>query len=660
MQQITRYKDYGERFQEIKKSIMQVEGDFAAVNKKYKQLKAKGKKPRFDPDSFFFRLKTMCLLIVNMYEVNDFEAAMYADKYTLPRIKIFMEYLTNHFSEKFIRQFCEAKTELSTIEVNGKKVEYSQFNYIYAILYWQQMRIAARYMMHWNIIYLEKTKALKSYPEREEVLESFIHFATQGLLNRHGLSLPDEKIRPRLIVFATMPSSGKSFAINTLNEMAVMLGALLLNKGGVLRVGNEQGNIARQSGQTMGLLKNPLLIDIYPEIAELIRPNGKIDLFGKESEEEWYIRDVGEEPKSCIFKTRDSAINSVRCYEFACMDDPTRGNVESANVKIQQQICDLFWGDFQDRFENQDDMFIILCSTIFSHVDVMSQTIKKIREKGTHKSERWRNTEISDDGNSVIIVNDCYAEEPTTGEMKSAFPKFISTAKLKQKEENLDPYLFQCVWRQSPLPPEGLLFSYPLLQTYNRDTLPHDELGIPTLSLVSQGYVDPTRKNPHDYFSFPICRQDMKSGLFYLIDVIFVRKSAKDMYDELVGAIVSNNMSELQIECNTSDDLDTVLNDRLKARSYHSCTISTLYQTKNKAMRIAQNAGIVKKNFVFPESGMYPESTYMGKFMQMFTSYSSGQVKGFDDAPDSMCGFAEKFVIGTFGDNTVEIGKKFW
>lgn len=668
MEIITRYKNYGEDYKHIKSQILEVEKEMQALNKERKRQQ---RIEQFDMKNwiyqYYYLIYTLSMLVTHMQQVNDFEASMMAEKYTIKRLDNFIDFLGQKLKAieeidikkryeskrekkikedyEIVKEFCESCVpEIATIKKGGQKVQISNFQFLADTLYWEQVRIGARYLIHYNIIYLERTKQAKDYPSRQRVLEAFVHFANQGMLNRFGLSLPNEEIRPTQIIFSTMPSSGKSYVINTLNEMSSILGAMLKNIGGVLRVGNEQGNIFRQSRQTMNLIENPYTRDIYPEMNYWTRANGKFDPFEKNSEEEWGIRGVDNDPATSVFKTRDSAVNSVRCFLFGCYDDPSRGDSEKNNVEKHKEIAQKFNGDFKDRFKSQDDMFIILTGTMFNPEDVFSQEIEKAKKKGMYKDERFLNTWISNDKKTVIIINDCEDENGN-----SAFPEFISTQALMEKKESLDPYQYACTWRQRPIPPDGLLFEKTLLRTYK-------ELPVKHLTDYTFAYLDPTRRTASDFLSMPIFKYNNVDGLFYLVDCIYEQKSSKDNYDKIINKIIENKMLKFRIESNTSEDLDTVIKDRLKNKNYKTCQVTTKYNTVNKAMRIADFAEIIKKNVVFPDLDTLPKKSEMYNLVKDLTEYSSVNPRKHDDSPDSFAGFAEAFIHEAQHENIVKLG----
>ena len=646
-------KNYGEEYQAIHDAIMQIDKDIRDDAKLQKK-----KKLEVDKETYFVRLKFIGEFIKQMLQINDYEASMHCCKYLMPRIEKFIAFITGQMegyvgkssqkAQEFFK-WIDKEDDLTIYTRRGQQQQCGRFRYVFDVMYWDYMRIAARYSIHWMINYMERDKLKKDYPERERILKSYVHFTNSMLLGRIGLKWLDEKIVPTKIIFSTMPSSGKSFVNNVANLMGAILGALHLSIGGILRVGNEEGNILRQSRQTMNMLESDLIRDVYPELNELVRATGKYDPYGKSSEEEWGIRDVKNDPSTTIFKTRDSAINSVRCYMLAIYDDPSRGNDEATNIKKHQEITTKFNGDFQDRFKSQEDMAILLTGTMFNPYDVFSIEIQKAKAEGYYEDERFENTLITKNKKTVVIVNDCEDEYG-----RSAYPEFISTEKLMAKKNSLDPYTYACVWRQKPIPAEGLLFDDSLLMHY--ESLPYSNEGQELLTDYAFAYLDPSRKSNKDFLSMPICRKHIYNNTHYLVDAVFARKSTKDCYDEIIDKIEEHHIIKFVIEENTSSDLQTVLEDRLKARDINYCEIVPIYNTINKQQRIADLAGTTKKNILFPIKAKFnPQTSQFGNFLHWLGQYSNVDANNHDDAPDSLCGYTKAFIMDvTQKKNTIK------
>lgn len=625
----------------------------------------------------FARIKAMWQLCEVMFKENDFKAACMAYKYILPRLEIFLRYISkgmrygykvtqlgkneveveyrliedkiNNIEQKAVYVWASERSPMAKwLKEDGSVDNKQNLEYLYSVIRKRLMAIAARYFIHWNIQYLELEKSKKSYTSRKRVLRSAVWWFNCLLLKKFGLKMPDAPeeitdIQPRQIVFSTMPSSGKSFLCNTTNEMFSVLCMIIQQKGGVLRISNEQGNIFRQSRQTMGLITNRMVLDIYPELNEYVGKTGVFAPFNKASEEEWGLKGCYFEPCTSIFKTRDSAINSVRC-QLGMFDDPSRGLQECNNAEIHKKITTLFNGDFMDRFEDQDDMAIILTGTMFNPSDVFSTEIQYALEGGYYVDKRFNNTFISKKKDIIVILNDCEDEYGN-----SAFPEFISNEDLERKRRSLPKYEYHCIWRQKPIPADGLLFSSDYLQFY--DKLPE------TLSTYAFATLDPTRRRPQDYLSMPILRYNPENNLYYLVDIIYKQKSILNLYDEVIKKIQMHGIINLWFEENTDTSLGTVLNMKLKELNNGTekwCKLNEVWASKNKIERITHFSDAIIKNIVFPSKLAAPTTTQLGFAVHQLQQFDGTKNTGHDDFPDSLAMFADKQIVNNIKRNIVK------
>lgn len=609
-------------------------------------------------------IKALCGLNDKLYALNDFKASCCAYVYILPIIEKYHTFLKEQMVKyPNYRKFCNQRSKLSEIELpSGEKKQYTHLGAIYDYYSRRSMAIAGRWFILYNMRYLELGKRKKVLPRREKLLEGAIWWCNQGLLNFFGLRMPetryvdrDYRFSPEMIIFSTLPSSGKSWLANTVNQMFSQLYSMVFASGSVLRVGNEEGNINRQSRQTKSMLENPLYLEIYPENRKYVlekrvgsKTEYKYDPFNKSTDEEWGLRGALHSPSTSIFKTRSSAITSVRCH-LGIFDDPSRGMIEANNIDIHKMIYDLFNGDFMDRFEDPDERFILLLGTMFNGEDVFAKEKRKALRKGEIVDKRFNGCVISKDKRTVVITNDV---EDKLG--KSAYPEFVSDREVANKKDSLDPYLYACVWRQKPIPVEGLLFDRQRVQWYNLPKTKPDGtfytkdeqeyLLTKDLTPHSFAYIDPTRKTAGDNFAMIIGRRNIKNNMFYLTDAIYQKRASKDLVDDIIEKIKENNIVKLHIEENVSSTLDSWIDEKLKSQGINFCEITTVYNTRNKRVRIADLAETSIRNILFPSEEIAPLSTDLGQYVKDLVGFSEYSKN--DDAPDSLVGFVEKFVVG--------------
>ena len=596
------------------------------------------------------QIKALKDILYLMYEINDFDASSYAYFYVYPLLEKLIDKIMENMHIKDVNNWARAECKIEKVKnPDGSITELNNLGFAYVYLQDAILPISARYFIEPNIIFLEKNKSVKDFPSRKRILESFIWWVNQVTLGIFDLRMPSDSAKydfiPQQVIFSTFPSSGKSYVCNTTNQIFSMLGSMIKGIGGCLRMGNEQSNIFRQSQQTKNMFENPLIFRIYPELKRFITATGKYSPFNKSSEEEWGLQGVYYDPATSIFKTRDSAINSVRCL-LGIFDDPSRGMQEANNITVHKFINSLYVGDFDDRFKEQNKKAKILTGTMYNPFDVFATQITEALSDGYYVDERFRNTFISKDRKTIVILNDVEDEKGN-----SAYPEFISDADVKKKREGMEAYSYACTWRQKPIPAEGLLFDYDLLSQY-------DEISDTDLNDYAFAYIDPTRRNPRDYFCMPICRKHKTTGKFYIVDAIFVKKAARELISTIVSKIIEHKILKIVIEENTSSELGDLIKNELKKQGVDWCEIEFVYNTVNKQQRIADFAGTVKQLMRFPRKGKLGTKNPLGLLIYTLTQYSTSKSNLNDDAPDSLCGFIKHFSVDTKQKNIIKIGKR--
>jgi predicted phage terminase large subunit-like protein len=129
-----------------------------------------------------------------------------------------------------------------------------------------------------------------------------------------------------------------------------------------------------------------------------------------------------------------------------------------------------------------------------------------------------------------------------------------------------------------------------------------------------------------------------------LKDVIFEMRPMEELHSAIVEKIIKHNITQFHIERNTDTSLKTLLEKMCFERGYTNCKFTEIYTTKVKKDKIADNEAAIRNNMVFPEFGLYGMGHQMRNFMKYFTGYSYLVNNKYDDAPDSVSMYAEKFV----------------
>ena len=282
--------------------------------------------------------------------------------------------------------------------------------------------------------------------------------------------------------------------------------------------------------------------------------------------------------------------------------------------------------------------------TLVSHIQEqeLQTRLTALMEEITMQGEK-----ISKKKDIVVILNDCEDEFGN-----SAFPEFISNEDLDKKRRSLPKFEYHCIWRQKPIPAEGLLFSGDYLKFY--DTLPEE------LSDYAFATLDPTRRKPNDYLSMPIFRYNPSNGLYYLVDVIYKQKSILNLYDEVIKKIKTHKIIEFWYEENTDTSLGTVLKMKMEQDGNNIdkwCKLNEVWSSKNKIERITHFSDAIINNIVFPSKLYAPTTTQLGFAVHQLQQFDGSKNTGHDDFPDSLSMFADKHIVNNKKRNVVK-GKK--
>ena len=79
------------------------------------------------------------------------------------------------------------------------------------------------------------------------------------------------------------------------------------------------------------------------------------------------------------------------------------------------------------------------------------------------------------------------------------------------------------------------------------------------------------------------------------------------------------------------------------------------YNTIPKPTRIENEKGIIIRQIVFPEKGMYGANTDVGRFMDNLTTYNSSGINANDDAPDSCALMCSEVIEGNSKPQKAEV-----
>lgn len=524
----------------------------------------------------------------NMEELEgQFEACRYAIVYLIPVIENSIE----KGSGKYMQEF------------------YS--------LYEKAFAFAARCSLEHFCDYMEWDKKEKVMAKRRKALKPFVFY-----LNRS-----EYDVKLNLIVASYPPSYGKSYCMSMYT--AWIFGR---NKdGSVIRLSYSDDLVNGFSRQIKETIASDRFSDVFPSFKKY---GGKP--FDKEKESDWKLKDANAQTNH-MARTREGAVTGQRAKKALIIDDITKGEIEATDENLHQRIYTRWHTDFKSRVDDPDKAKFIVGGTMWSPSDLLNR-LREDAEKRSKlvPSKNFKFVEETEDGTSVFIRVPALDEND-----ESTLPSVYSSEYYRNLRDDLDPYYFECVYQQSPIPPSGLEFADDLINKYQE--LPKDEKGNEKCSNYCLAVLDPARKGK-DNVSMPIFKTD--GELFYMVDCIFKQKAMTELYDEIVEKIIEHRIIRLVIENNTDTSLKELLQMKLREKGINFCTITEKYNTEKKEQRIKDARGNIRKFMAFKDKSKYKQNSDYGKFMKNFTTYSFDYPNKHDDAPDSLALFITQIVLG--------------
>lgn len=358
------------------------------------------------------------------------------------------------------------------------------------------------------------------------------------------------------------------------------------------------------------------------------------DFFLKETENNWKLRDC-KLNSSYIAKTTQSNVVGTRASKRIHIDDLYPNHFEALNQKTNYEYFNNYLTVWLKRFVQNKIPKCVITGTLWANGDFIALVIALMKKRYKfHQHPKYKYTLVNEDETVAIIQ--VPALDYITGQ--STCPDLRTTPQILEEKDSMDEYLFETNFQQQPTDPESLFFSYNKLRTY--DVIPQ------TTYLGSYSVIDATRKSGKDFFGMPIFSKVPNENNFdyYLKDCLFTRTATKDMYEDIIKKIIEHHIIILVIESNVSSELKQAIDTRLKQRGIFYCEIIEKYNTIQKATRIESEKGIIKRQLVFPQKGIYGTISDMGLFMNNLTLYNNAGTNPNDDAPDCCALFASEII----------------
>ena len=342
--------------------------------------------------------------------------------------------------------------------------------------------------------------------------------------------------------------------------------------------------------------------------------------------------------------TKLSDVNGVRA-KFLFLDDITQRK-DMSNLTQHNKDIHSFSHEWFERNYNRNLFYIVASGTTYSQFDLLSFLKRVMGGEKAVKSQinKYTHIGVSDyivpNGKSAFVCVPLLDYDTD----ESTYPAKISTMSARKKREE-NPTEFWAMDMQRPLPPDSSPFYFTKLRQYT--TLPL--IGESGRLETCIGALD-TKRRGKDYLSMPIffeADDPDRNGetAFFLVDWLYDDRPMKECIPLIVSKIIQHKLTRLYVERNTEECIETLLSDKLREQGYTSCVIEEVYSTEPKDRRIMSTEGDIKSRLIFPQYGMYAQSSDIGKAMLNVYGYTYVGTVAHDDAPDSLALFVKRFVM---------------
>ena len=406
----------------------------------------------------------------------------------------------------------------------------------------------------------------------------------------------------------------------------------------ILKVTGNPANLASNSNRLIKYMLMPRYAKVFPHFQQFgCDKNKMFDVcqVGGNDKPTRLLLHGSDKGESLLFCNKQTPIDGNR-YKYKFYDDVTKSK-DKAKMHLHEQDIDMYESEWERRKYNDYENLEFFSGTAYHNEDFLCTIKRRNGADNAVKSSVNKYTHINEKFKAVFVKVPKLDYETD----KITFPQMYSEEAAKRKRDE-NPREFYAMDQQEPMPIIGCPFDYKNLMTYS--AIPHEGNG--ELESV-YAVLDPARTGAN-YVTMAIFVKI--KNLFYLKDVVFEMRPMEELHNEIVEKIIKHGITQFHIERNTDTSLRTLIEDKCKDRGYFSCTFSEIYTTKVKKDKIADNEATIRNNMVFPEFALYGLGHQMRNFMKYFTGYSYLERNKYDDAPDAVAMFAEKFVRNTYGN----------
>lgn len=480
-------------------------------------------------------------------------------------------------------------------------------------------KLGARVSLEHYMIYREwdEPEKEKFFEPRYNILAGYMHFLQELECNPNF----------RTLVFNAPSGYGKTYP----KKISEAWSFGISNTGAILSLCSNDDVVKSGSRTVIDEIKSEAFGEVFPEMQYSEEDK---NFFLKETDEKWKLKTC-KLPFSYYAKTTQANVVGSRASKSIHIDDLYPDYKEAMNQQLNSYYYNKSITVWEKRFVQHLIPKVCITGTLWASGDYIDLKIQQLkREHKFKKHPKYPYTYVSEDGSCAIIQVPALDYE--TG--LSTCPEIKSTEELLKEKANMEPYLWETNFQQRPTNPESLSFSYDKLRQYEK--IPKSEYN------GCYSVIDANRKSGKDFFAMPIFKKVQNDTIFdyYLKDALFTKTATKDMYDDIVEKIIEHHIIFLVIESNVTSELKKAIDTRLAEKGITWCEIVEKYNFENKAARIENEKGIIKRQLVFPQRGMYGINTDIGRYMDNLTTYNATGTNANDDAPDSAAMFCSEVI----------------
>ena len=306
----------------------------------------------------------------------------------------------------------------------------------------------------------------------------------------------------------------------------------------------------------------------------------------------------------------------VRASKFLLVDDMV-AKIEEA---LNKATLDKLWGVYSTDARQRKT------------VDVDKKPCKEI-----HIATRWSvhdiigRLQVIYDGNERCRFISIPDIDPDTGKSNFDYDyQGFTTDFFHDIEMTMDDISYRCLYKNSPVEREGLLYPEDELRRYY--SLPAEEPD----AIIS---VCDTKSKGIDYMVLPVFYK--YGDDFYCVDAVCDDNSDFAMQKrKLTDILVNHNVQQCEFESNAGGDrLASDIAEMVKAEGGR-CNITTKATETNKETRIIVNSDWIKRHVLFKDENQYLKKSDYGRLISFLTTYTVAGRNLHDDVPDCLANFA--------------------